>query len=457
MKIILLGAGSVGVSLAENLVRENNDIVVVDNNVKHLQDLADRLDIATVVGHASHPNILHKAGADDADMIVAVTDSDEINMLACQLAHTLFRVTKKICRIRSNAYLSHSKLFAKEAIPIDVLISPEKLVTKYITRLLDHPGSLQVVDFAEDKARLVGVKAYYGGPIVGQALNQIPKHMPNLDTRVAAIYRKNHSIIPEGDTVVEVDDEVFFIASTNDIAPMMSELRGKDKPYKRIMIAGGSNIGSRLAQAVEDKYQIKLIERDKERCKVLAQLLHRTIVLHGEPSDKDLLNSESIDNCDVFCALTNDDEDNIMSALLAKRLGASKVICLIANMAYVDLLQGGEIDIVLSPQQITTTSLLKHVRRGDMSNIYSLRRGAAEAVEYIAHGDEGSSKVVGQRIGDINLPEGVTIGAIVRGEDVIIAHRHVKIESEDHVIFFLVDRNQIYEVEKLFQVSFTFI
>ena len=365
--------------------------------------------------------------------------------------------TTKICRIRANAYLNQTKLFSKEAIPIDVLISPEKLVTKYITRLLDHPGSLQVVEFADDKVRLVGVKAYYGGPIVGQALNQIPKHMPNLDTRVAAIYRKDRSIIPEGNTVVEVDDEVFFIASTNDIAPMMSELRGKDKPYKRIIIAGGSDIGSRLAQSIEGKYQVKLIEKDEDRCELLSQLLHRTIVLHGEPSDKDLLITENIDNCDVFCALTDDDEDNIMSALLAKRLGASKVISLITNTAYVDLLQGGEIDIALSPQSITTASLLKHVRRGDMSNVYSLRRGAAEAVEYIAHGDHSSSKVVGKRIGDINLPEGVTIGAIVRGEDVIIAHRHIVIESEDHVIVFLVDRTHIYEVEKLFQVGFTFI
>jgi trk system potassium uptake protein TrkA len=457
MKILLLGAGSVGESLAENLTIEQNDIVIIDQDAKRLKDLQDRLDIATVCGHAAFPNVLHKAGAEDADMMIAVTDSDEINMLACQLAHTLFRITTKICRIRSNAFLSHDKLFSKDAIPIDHVISPEKLVTKYIKSLLDHPGALQVVDFAESQVRMVAVKAFYGGPIVGQALNQIPEHLPLLDTRVAAIYRRDRSIIPEGNTVVEVDDEVFFIAATDHVALMMSELRGKDKPYKRIMIVGASDIGSRLAQSIEGKYQVKLIDRDKERCKQLSEVLNRTIILHGEPSDKELLLSENIDFCDVFCALTDDDEDNIMSALLAKRLGANKVISLIRNTAYVDLVQGGDIDIALSPQQITVGNLLKHARRGEMSNVYSLRRGAAEAVEIIAKGDRKTSKVVGRKIEEINLPEGVTIGAIVRGDEVIIAHRYITIENNDHVICFLVDKNKIKEVEKLFQVGFTFI
>ncbi len=457
MKILLLGAGSVGVSLAENLAIEQNDIVIIDKDPKRLKDLQDRLDIATVCGHAAHPNVLHKAGAEDADMLIAITDSDEINMLTCQLAHTLFRISTKICRIRSNAYLSHEKIFAKDAIPIDHVISPEKLVTSYIKSLLDHPGSLQVVDFAKKRIRMVAVKAFYGGPVVGQALNQIPEHLPLLDTRVAAIYRRDRSIIPEGNTVVEVDDEVFFIAATDHVALMMSELRGKDKRYRRIMIVGASDIGSRLAQSIESKYQVKIIDRNRERCRQLSEVLHRTIILHGEPSDKELLLSENIDTCDVFCALTDDDEDNIMSALLAKQLGANKVISLIRNTAYVDLVQGGDIDIALSPQQITVGNLLKHARRGEMSNVYSLRRGAAEAVEIIAKGDAKTSKVVGRKIEEINLPDGVTIGAIARGDQVIIAHRYITIESDDHVICFLVDKSKIKEVEKLFQVGFTFI
>lgn len=458
MKIIVLGAGAVGASLAENLTREQNDIVVVDKNADRLRVLQDRLDIATICGHASHPGILHKAGAEDADIIIAVTDNDEINMLACQMAYTLYRTPTKICRIRSEAYFfAKDKLFAKDAIPIDVLISPEKLITRYIVRLLEHPGALQVVDFADDRVRLVGVRAFYGGPIVGQALNQIPKHMPNLDIRVAAIYRRNRSVTPEGDTVIEVDDEVFFIAATEHISAMMIELRGQDKPYKRVMIASSGNIGNRLAQAIENSCQVKIIDNDRERCEQLSDILHKTIVLHGNASDRELLKSENIDTCDVFCALTNDDEANIMASLLAKRLGVAKVITLITNMAYVDLVQGAGIDIAISPQQITTASLLKHVRRGDICNVYSLRREAAEAIEIIAHGDSKTSKVVGKNLEDISLPKGVTIGAIVRNDNVIIAHRHVKIETNDHVILFLLNKDTIRDVEKLFQVGFNFI
>lgn len=465
MKIILLGAGSVGSSLAESLAHEKIDIVMVDSNAKRLRDLQDKLDIGTVCGHASHPNILRKAGAEDADMLVAITDNDEINMLACQLAHMLYRTTKKICRVRADAYLSQQGLFKdadkkddenRNKLPIDVLINPEKLVTKYIERLLEYPGALQVLDFANDRIGLVGVKAFYGGPIVGQALNQIPKHMPNIDTRVAAIYRRNRSITPEGETIVEADDEVFFIAATEHIPAMMAELRGMDKPYKRIMIAGASNIARRLAQAIEKRYQVKVIDSSLEACEALADTLHRTIVLHGDPSDRDMLLSENIDSCDVFCALTNDDETNIMSSLLAKRLGAGKVLTLISNPAYVDLVQGGEIDIALSLQQITVGSLLKHVRRGDMSNVYSLRRGAAEAIEVIAHGDARTSKVVGRAIGDLRLPDGASIGAIVRRGKVIIAHKPVVIESEDHVILFLTRKNTVREVEKLFAVGLGF-
>jgi trk system potassium uptake protein TrkA len=229
-----------------------------------------------------------------------------------------------------------------------------------------------------------------------------------------------------------------------------------DKPYKRIMIAGGGNIGLRLAESIEDHYQVKVIERDPLRCKLLSESLDKAIVLNGEASQRELLLEENIADTDVFLALTNDDEANIMSSLLAKRLGAKKVMALINNPAYVDLVQGGEIDIALSPQQATIGSLLTHVRRGDVVQVHSLRRGAAEAMEAIAHGDASSSRVVGRAIEDIDLPEGTTIGAIVRGEEVLIAHDATVIESDDHVILFLVDRKRIPEVERLFQVGLTF-
>lgn len=456
MKIIILGAGQVGGTLAEHLANEQNDITVVDTDGAKLRALQDRLDIGTVAGGASHPNTLYKAGAEDADMLIAVTNSDEINMMACQVAHTLFNTPTKISRVRSPNYLAHQEqLFTRDHIPVDVIIGPEQLVTKNIRQLIANPGALQVLDFADGLVQLVAVRAFHGGPIVGHELREIRSHMPHVDTRVAAIFRQDRPIIPEGDTVVEADDEVFFIAAREHIRAVMSELRRVDNPYKRVMIAGGGNIGATLAQSIEKKYQVKVIEKSYNRCRVLSERLGNTIVLNGSASEPQLLAQENIEANDVFCALTNNDESNIMMSMLAKRMGAKKVITLITNPAYAELV-GDEIDIAISPQQITIGSLLRHIRKGDISNVHSLRRGAAEAIEVTAHGDQRSSKVVGRRLDEIALPEGVTIGAIVRGETVLMAHSDVVVETDDHVILFLVDQRKINAVEKLFAVGFGF-
>ena len=384
MKIIILGAGQVGGSLAEHLASEANDITVVDTDGERLRDLGDRLDIRTVQGRGSLPSVLRQAGADDADMLVAVTNSDETNMVACQVAHTLFHTPTKIARVREASYLNREEqLFQNEAIPVDVLISPEQVVTNYIKRLIQHPGALQVIDFAEGAAQLVAVRAYYGGPLVGQQLRQLREHMPNVETRVAAIFRRDRPILPQGDTVIEADDEVFFIAAREDIRAVMSEMRRLDETYKRIVIAGGGQIGERLAEAIESRYQVKIIEMSPARCRYLSDTLDSTVVLQGSASDRDLLLEENIADADIFLALTNDDEANIMSSLLAKRLGAKKVMTIINNPAYVDLIQGGDIDIAISPQLATIGTLLAHVRRGDIVSVHSLRRGAAEAIEAI--------------------------------------------------------------------------
>jgi len=457
MKIIVLGAGQVGSSVSEVLANEANDITVVDTNVTKLQDLQDRLDIRTVVGQAAHPEILGRAGAEDADMIIAVTNSDETNMIACQVAYTLFHTPTKIARVRSVEYLSHPQLFTQEALPVDVLISPEQLVTEHVQRLIEYPGALQVLDFAGGKVQLVAVRAYYGGPLVGHELSTLKEHMPGIETRVAAIFRRGTSIIPEGNTVIEADDEVFFIAAKRHIRVVMKELRRLDRPVKRVILAGGGNIGMRLAKALENKYQVKLIDHNPIRSKEISELLDKTIVLFGDAADEELLLDENIEHTDVFCAVTNDDEANILSAMLAKRLGARKVMALIYRAAYVDLVQSGIVDIAISPQQATIGSLLAHVRRGDVSAVHSLRRGAAEAIEAVAHGDSKTSKVVGQAIEDIKLPPGTTIGAIVRGKEVIIAHHDSVIETDDHVILFVVDKKRIPDVERLFQVGITFL
>ncbi len=483
MRIIILGAGQVGSSVAESLVGEANDITIVDTDPKRLALLQDRLDLRTVVGNAAHPSVLINAGAPDADMILAVTEHDETNLVACKLAATLFNTPTKIARIRSTEYLAHPEIFSDENFCVDFAISPEQIMTEYIEKLIEFPEALQVLDFASGKVSLVAVRALEGGSLVGQQLQELRKHMPNVDSRVAAIFRKDRPIIPEGDTVIEAEDEVFFIAATEDIRAVMRELRKMDKPVRHVMIAGGGKIGRRLGMTLEKDYQVRIIERDFQACERLAGELSNALVLHGDVTDETLLEDENIAEMDMFCALTNDDENNIMSALLAKRMGAHKVIALINRRAYVDLVQSSGIDIAISPAQVTIGSLLAYVRRGDVAAVHSLRRGAAEALELVAHGDAKSSKVVGRRIEQIELPKGATIGAIVRGlpqsDDsfggiltaeqqmdaraadrttrVIIAHHDTAIESEDHVIIFVINRKMIREVEKLFQVNVGFL
>lgn len=457
MKIIILGAGQVGSSVANNLVSEANDITVVDLNAQLLSEMQDRLDLRTIQGHAAHPDVLRRAGADDADMILAVTNSDETNMVACQVAYTLFHTPTKIARVRELGYLNYPELFTHEALPVDVLISPEQLVTEYIQRLIENPGALQVLDFAGGRVQLVGVNAVEGGPLVGHQLSALAEHMPGTEARVAAIYRQGQAIHPEGNTVIEADDEVFFIAATSNIRLVMNELRKQEKPFKRLIFAGGGSIGRRLCATLEGKYRVKLIEKNTACAKRVSEELEKTIVLRGDAADEELLLEENIEDTDVFCAVTNDDEANILSAMLAKRLGARKVMALINRGAYVDLVQDTSIDVVISPQQTTMGSLLTHIRRGDVVNVHSLRRGAAEAIEAIAHGDANSSKVVGRSIEEIALPKGTSIGAIVRGDEVLIAHHDSVIEPEDHVILFLIDKRRIPDVEKLFQVGVTFL
>ncbi|MBN9289275.1 MAG: Trk system potassium transport protein TrkA [Gammaproteobacteria bacterium 39-13] len=456
MKIIILGAGQVGGTLAEHLSIDN-DVTVVDTNPDRLNDLQERLDIRTVCGPASYPNILLNAGAEDADLIIAVTNSDESNMIACQVAYNLFRTPTKIARVRATQYVAYEELFGSDALAVDMLISPEHQVMQHIKRLIEHPDALQVVNFAQGKVQLAAVRAFYGGPLVGHALGNMKKHMPHVDTKIVAIFRRNKPIIPTDDTIIEPDDEVFFLATPSHIDAVMSELRQLDQPYKRVIIAGGGNIGAKLAEALEHQFHVKVIEHSLPRTQILAAELNKAVVLHGDAADRELLLDENIQETDVFCAVTNHDEANIMSSILAKRLGAHKVMALINRSAYVDVVEGGDIDIAISPQQATIGSLLTHVRRGDVVNVHSLRRGAAEAIEAVAHGDKKSSQVIGRKIHEITLPPGTTIGAIVRDDQVIIANEDCEIAAEDHVILFVIDKTRIAQVERLFQVGITFI
>ncbi|MFO7188111.1 MAG: Trk system potassium transporter TrkA [Pseudomonadota bacterium] len=463
MKIIILGAGQVGSTLAESLASEQNDITVVDIEPTRLRELQDRLDLRTVVGSAAHPDTLIEAGIQDADMLVAVTQSDETNLVACRIAAQLYNVPTKIARLRATGFLSRPELMGENGFNVDHAICPEAVLTEYIARLIEFPEALQVLEFGGGRLTMVVVRAVRGGLLIGHPLKELRKHIPHVDARIVAIYRGDQSIIPDGDTVIMQGDEVFCLAPTDRIREVMRELRKMDKPVRRVMIAGGGNIGVRLARALENDYQVKVIEHNKRRAEFVASQLNNVLVLQGDATDEELLESERIEEMDLFLALTNDDENNIMSALLAKRMGARRVVALINRRAYADLVQGGQIDIALSPAQATIGKLLQHIRRADVVAVHSLRRGAAEALELVAHGDERTSKVIGKRVDQITLPRDTTIGAIVRRRDdaeraeVIMAHHDTVIESGDHVVMFVANKRVVPKVEKLFQVGFSFI
>ena len=458
MKIIILGAGQVGTTLAESLVSEDNDITLVDNELARLSTLQDKHDLRVVTGSASSPKTLREADALDADLLVAVTSSDEINMVACQIAYTLFNVPTKIARIRNAEYLREKdKLFNPDVIPIDHIISPEKLVTEDIVRLINYPGALQIGHFADKQISLVVCKSYSGGPLVGYAISALREHMPHIECRIVSISRQDKAIRPQGSTIIEAGDEVTFICATIHIKAIMSQLQRLEKPYKRIMIAGGGNVAAGVAKLLEDYCTVKLIERNSARATQLAEQLSKTLVFCGDASDQSLLFEEHIENIDVFISLTSDDEANIMAGLLAKRLGAKKAMVLIQRMAYISLIQGGTIDIAVSPQQATISALLGYVRKGDIGSVVSLRHGIAEALEVIVHGDSSTSNVIGRKIGELRLPPSAIIGAILRNNEVIIAKKQIIIEENDHVVIYLNDKKQVPEIEKLFQPSAFFI
>ena len=470
MNIIILGAGRVGESVAESLVSEKNDITVVDTNPQRLRELQERLDLRGVPGNGIQPSVLEAAGARDADMLIACAPADETNLVACKVAHEVFSIPSRIARIRSPEFKQGDKLLAPEGFAVDEVICPEESVTRTIRQLIAYPEALQVLEFAGGAVSLIAVRAVTGGPMVGHIISELPQLVPQVEMRFVAIYRRSENggdqrLVCQGNTRIEPGDEVFVLAATSAIRRVLDALRRRDNPVRRVMIAGGGRVGLRLAREIQDEVRIKLIETNLARCEYLTtELSNDVLVLQGDSTDEDLLEREQVDDCDLFVALTSDDEDNIMSCLLAKRMGAHRVLALINRRAYADLVQGTQIDIALSPAQTVIGELLTHVRRGDVEAVHSLRRGAAEALEAVARGDRKTSKVVGRRIEQITLPKGAEIGAIVRTvhdaetyTKVIIPHHDTVIERDDHVIVFVPRKRMVREVEKLFQVSATFL
>ncbi|WP_425261789.1 Trk system potassium transporter TrkA [Rubrivivax sp. RP6-9] len=473
MRVLILGAGRVGESVAESLVSERNDITVIDTDPVRLAALQDRLDLRGVVGNGIQPSVLRDAGIEDADMLIACAPQDETNLVACKVAHDLYNVPTTIARIRSPEFQNGEPLLAKDSgFAVDQVICPEESVTAYIRKLIEYPGALQVLEFAHGLVSLIAVRAGDGGPLVQHSLAEIPQLVPGVDMRIVAIYRLDKALTAlDGATRIEPGDEVFVLAATEHIRTVLEALRQGDQVVRRVMMAGGGKVGLRLARQINADYELKIIEANRPRCEYLAtQLPGNVLVLNGDSTDEDLMEDENVDQMDLFLALTSDDEDNIMSCLLAKRLGARRVLALINRRAYAGLVQGTQIDIAISPAHAVIGELLAYVRRGDVEAVHSLRRGAAEALEAIVRGDRKTCRMAGRRIEEIGLPRGAQVGAIVRGlhrpdgseagdeakPQVIVAHHDTVILPNDHVIVFVPRKRMVREVEKLFQVSATF-
>ena len=454
--ILILGAGRVGSSVAEQLVHERYNVTIVDNDASLLKPLADRLDLRTLLGSANSPKTLIAAGIEDTDLLLAVTPYDEVNIVACKIAHDLFNVPIRLARIREQDLLSYPSLFNASGFAVNHVITPAQIVTDYLVSLIETTEALQVLEFADGLAKMIAVRVEGGSQMDGQDLAYLARQLKPIECRVVSIYRSNHRLKPDGKVSLKSGDEVFFLAASRDVSRVMSAFCTQIKPIRRITICGGGNVGYRLAKQLEKRYAIKLIENNRERAQWLAEHLSDCLILHGQATDEDLLENEQVDRCDLFLALTSDDEDNIMSSLLAKQMGARRVVSIINRSRYVDLLQGGKIDVALSPAQITIGALLAHVRQGDIVAVHSLRRGEAEAIELIAHGTPDTSKVIGRKIEDIKLPQGADLAAVIRDNTVLMAHHDTVILNNDHVILFIDNKSHIRDVEKLFAVSLGF-
>jgi trk system potassium uptake protein len=458
MKIVILGAGKVGESLAESLVSENNDITLIDVNAERLRLLQDRLDLRVVVGSGITPSVLAQAGIEDADIFIASAQLDETNLVASKLASALFNVPKVIARLRSPEYRDIGALLGKGGFGVDHLICPEQSVMETIARLVEFPQALRVIEFAGGAVSLIAVRACVGSPLLLHTLGELPSAVAGKPMKVVAVFRREQNLaLQEATGRIEPGDEVFVMAATDDIRAVLSALFGEEPPVRRLMIAGGGNIGLRLARHFEHSHYVKIIEWTRSRCEYLAsQTLSDTLVLNGDATDEDLLSDENVGEMCLFLALTNDDENNIMAALLAKRIGARRTLALINRRAYGDLMQGSQIDITLVPAQSVIGEMLRHVRRGDVVAVHSLRRGAAEAIEAIAHGDHKTSKVVGRRVTELSLPKGAQLGAIVRAGAVIFPDGDCLVQADDHLIFFVANKRHVRDFDRLFAVSATF-
>ena len=453
-KIIVFGGGQVGSSVAKILSDDGNDITLVDVDKSVLENLKEQIDIKTIHGLASHPSIQRLADADNSDMVIAVTGNDEVNMAACHVAKNIFNVPKRIARLRANEYLNDEDGFQKKFFSINDVISPNILVTDYVKNIIDHPGAFQAFKFAYGKVHVIAATVLSNGPLARKRLSEFRDHLPNVDVKVVAIFREKKYLIPDDDTFIMPDDDVLFIATEENMR-FMSELRKMTDEPHNVMIAGGGRVGSALAKKLEDTYNLKLIEKDKLIAKNISENLSSTVVLNNDIADETMLKNENINDVDYFCAVTSDDQANILSAKLAKDMGAGKTIAIVNKSSYRNLVSK-EIDVVVSPEDVTIGSLLASVRTSDIVSVNRIGNIDGEVMEIVAHGDKKTSKLVGNRISQLQLPKSIVIGAVVREDNVILANEDIEIQDEDHIIIFAFDKKELPTIEKLFQVNVGF-
>ena len=453
-KIAVLGGGQVGSSLAKILTDDGNDITLIDTNSSVLEDLQDDNDIKTIHGNASSPSILEQAEVRDCDILIATTASDEVNLVSCHLAKKMFNVPTVIARLRNSEFQVSASGFDLDLFSIDSIISPSQLVTDFIKNIIEHPGAFQAYDFADGKLQVIGATVLKDGPLSGRKLSEFKKHLPNVDVKVIALYR-NRKVLPvNGSTIIETGDDLFFLATEENMR-FMSELSKNQSRIENIMIAGGGIVGMTLAAKLSQKFSTKIIEKDLIRSKYLSESLENTVVLNDDISDESLLDNEGIEEVDYFCSVTNDDQMNILSAKLAKDLGAKKSIAIINKLSYRKLVSK-EIDVVISPEDVTIGSILASVRTSDVVKVHSLGFGEAELLEIIIHGDSKTSKVVGKKVSELELPSGCRIGAVYRQGKIILLNEDLNIKSNDRLIIYLLHKKDFSKLAKLFQVSIGF-
>ena len=458
MRILILGAGAVGSSLAEHLTREDHNVVVVDSNERVLDSLSDRLDIQIVHGHGSHPDVLQRAGANEADVLIAVTNSDDVNMVACQVCYTVFQTPLKIARIRAASFAEPKDFFQSENMPIDFLISPEDYVCQQIQLILEHPGIQHMVDFADGDLKIVHATVSPGSKVVTGTVGDFNDRWINQGAKVLAIHRSDLSSVAAPETTINATDELFFVARKEVVTRALAEITHDTRSFSKLMIVGGGHIGRKLAARVENHMNTRVIESDPISAAQAAEQLESAVVVCADATDKNVLDQERLSGMDAYCAVTNNDEVNIVTSLLARANGVRRIVTLIANRAYLDLVDNNVLDTVVSPQLATSSAILSHIRQGNVTNVQGLRLGAVEAVELTVVGGSRENQVAGRTLGQLGLPSDVTAAAVMRPDGVIeIATDDSQLEEEDHVVLFFATRDNVESVCRQFQVKVSFI